>query len=747
MGSNFAIMHDCRYGQDLGLDSRMIDEQPVANLSLEEASALAAAFVEQSPVGILVTDARHTIRSVNAAFAAMIGVDTDTLIGAHLHTILEWSTVTPAMIVDQIRDRACWHGQLCFHTHHGQRVRAQVTGFAIEQAAGNGQWFGYHVQMLALEALPGAQAGSHWEETRFQRAANAGQVGIWDWDVESGAIYLSPILKGFLGYADHEISNHIDDWSRHIHPADQARVAAMARACLDGETACYVAEHRMLHKDGSVRWILANGEVAYDSHGRAVRLYGTDTDITERKRTESQLRRYEYIVSATLDSISLVDQNYTYQIVNRAYSERSTFEQQAIVGRSVADIMGADLFQSMLQDYLDRCLSGETVHYRAWFTYIGAGQRFMDVTYTPYRNEDDHVEGVVVSARDITELKQTEESLQRRLSQFDALRETMNRITSELDLDRLLRAILERATSLLDASNGQVLQYNPERNDLLVLACTNMEPDFSGNYQPLTEHGTGMVVRSRQPLLIRDYQTWESRLNNYAGFGAHAILLVPLLAGDQVLGIVSIGHTDPEKNFDEIDVELLTLFAQQATIALKNARLFAEVQRLATTDSLTGLHNRRSFFDMAQRLYDHAIRYNRPLSAIMLDVDHFKQINDSFGHAIGDQVLRAMADTCIATLRTIDVVGRYGGEEFVFLLPETDQAGACLVAERLRHQVLAEPVQTEHGALAITVSLGVSEITATCRSLEQLIDFADQALYTAKQQGRNRVMGYVEKAT
>jgi diguanylate cyclase (GGDEF)-like protein len=191
---------------------------------------------------------------------------------------------------------------------------------------------------------------------------------------------------------------------------------------------------------------------------------------------------------------------------------------------------------------------------------------------------------------------------------------------------------------------------------------------------------------------------------------------------------------------------MLTLFAQQATIALKNARLFAEVQRLATTDSLTGLHNRRSFFDMAQRLYDYARRYSRPLAVIMLDVDHFKQINDSFGHAIGDQVLRSMADICLSTLRTVDVVGRYGGEEFVMLLPETDLADAGMVAERLQQQVIAEPVLTDRGALAITVSLGVSHIAATCHSLEQLIDRADQALYAAKQQGRNRVIRYTENA-
>jgi len=723
----------------------MTYEQPAAKLSREEVGTLAVAFMEQSPIGMLVTDAEHTIRSTNAAFAAMIGVTGATLIGVPLPSILDQSAVNPAVIVDQIRTRNCWQGQLCFHCHQGRRVLAQVTGFAIEGAEDAEDWIGYHVQVPAGEALPDRQAEAHWEETRFQRAANAGQVGIWDWDVESGTIYLSPILKGFLGYADHEIRNHVDDWICHVHPADQAQVQAAARACLSGETNRYVAEYRMIHKDGSIRWILAKGEVARDSRGRAVRMYGTDTDITERKRTEAQLRRYEYIVSATLDSISLVDRNYTYQIVNHAYSRRSILSQQAIVGRSVAEVMGADLFEHMLKNYLDRCLIGETVHYRAWFPYVGAGQRFMDVTYTPYRNEDEQVEGVVVSARDITELKHTEESLQRRLSQFDALRETMNRITCELELDRLLRAILERATSLLNASNGQVLQYNPERNDLLVLACTNMEPDLSGCYQALTEHGTGMVVRSRRPLLIRDYQTWENRLTDYAGFGAHAILLVPLLAGDQVLGIVSIGHTDPAKNFDDGDVELLTLFAQQATIALKNARLFAEVQRLATTDSLTGLHNRRSFFDMAQRLYDYAVRYDRPLSVIMLDIDHFKQINDSFGHAIGDQVLRSMADTCVSTLRTIDVIGRYGGEEFIILLPETDLASAGLVAERIQQRVLAEPVQTEQGALAITVSLGVSESMPTCRSLEQLIDRADQALYVAKQHGRNRVMPYTEK--
>jgi diguanylate cyclase (GGDEF)-like protein len=167
-------------------------------------------------------------------------------------------------------------------------------------------------------------------------------------------------------------------------------------------------------------------------------------------------------------------------------------------------------------------------------------------------------------------------------------------------------------------------------------------------------------------------------------------------------------------------------------------RLYSEVQKLAIMDELTQLYNRRGFLELGRREVDRARRSGTPLSAIMFDLDHFKRINDTAGHAMGDKVLEEVALRCCRELRKVDIFGRYGGEEFSVLLPETDVASARLVAERLRHSAL-EPISGESGAVSVTMSLGLAVLKGNATGLEELLKSADQALYRAKESGRNRV--------
>ena len=186
----------------------------------------------------------------------------------------------------------------------------------------------------------------------------------------------------------------------------------------------------------------------------------------------------------------------------------------------------------------------------------------------------------------------------------------------------------------------------------------------------------------------------------------------------------------------------------------KNVQLEAEIserkelqetlERLAITNSLTGVYNRRHFFTIIENEIQRAVRYKRPLSIIMIDIDHFKGVNDRFGHLVGDQVLAKIAGHVRGALRINDIMGRYGGEEFAILLPETCGEDSELVAERLRESVAERPFQTDRGKLPITISLGV-----TCLgedrdiSVERLLDEADKALYQAKNAGRNRTEIYL----
>jgi len=161
---------------------------------------------------------------------------------------------------------------------------------------------------------------------------------------------------------------------------------------------------------------------------------------------------------------------------------------------------------------------------------------------------------------------------------------------------------------------------------------------------------------------------------------------------------------------------------------------------LATTDSLTGLFNRRRFMELCEQEFSRSIRYDRPLAMFMMDIDHFKHVNDDYGHDAGDRVLKSLAEISILALRGADVLGRFGGEEFGVLLPETDEESAREVAERLRQSIERASISINGITLSITVSIGVSILKPDMGSMESLLKKADIALYDAKQSGRNRVV-------
>jgi diguanylate cyclase len=186
--------------------------------------------------------------------------------------------------------------------------------------------------------------------------------------------------------------------------------------------------------------------------------------------------------------------------------------------------------------------------------------------------------------------------------------------------------------------------------------------------------------------------------------------------------------------------QMLAFFLRQSfqlTHELSQARIAAE--RLARVDELTGLSNRRAFRELAEQNLAQARRYAQPTAVVMLDVDHFKQINDRFGHAAGDLALKAVAETICRCLRQSDVAGRWGGEEFSVLLPQTAAADALSLAERLREAVTSSPVVFEGQRIDLTASFGVAAARRDAPALDELVRQADEALYEAKQSGRNRV--------
>lgn len=213
-----------------------------------------------------------------------------------------------------------------------------------------------------------------------------------------------------------------------------------------------------------------------------------------------------------------------------------------------------------------------------------------------------------------------------------------------------------------------------------------------------------------------------------------------LSCGSKAELVLSVGARTRIVSVDMIRVSSSGAGRTGAAIILRDIteakeRLFL-LEELATHDVLTGIFNRRHWIDLAEREFARTGRSGRPLSLLMIDVDHFKDFNDTWGHAMGDTVLRTITDSIAALLRTSDIFGRVGGEEFAIALPETDAESAALIAERLR---LAVASATFAGSVPISISLGLSAVGADDQCLSSLLRRADRALYLAKENGRNRV--------
>lgn len=345
---------------------------------------------------------------------------------------------------------------------------------------------------------------------------------------------------------------------------------------------------------------------------------------------------------------------------------------------------------------------------------------------------------------DITDRKRGETALAQRARELTALHETSLIVSSQAETSTLMSTVVERTTELLGASGGGIYLPAADREAFVLAAGSTLSVGPAGLEVAKGSGIVGLAARKSTVEVVENYAGWAGRAGELPDDFSGRVLAAPLRLGDRVLGVLLITGSVPGP-FTSDELQLVQLFGEQAAIALENARLYAEVQRLAVIDELTGFHNRRGLFSHGEQEVKRSARYARPVSAIMLDVDHFKDVNDRYGHPAGDEVLRRVAECVRSSARAVDITGRYGGEELVLLLPETGMSGAAQIAERLRAAISAMTVKTGGQCIAVTASFGVSTLCASTPDLVTLLDHADRAMYDAKQSGRNRVCWFREE--
>ena len=328
------------------------------------------------------------------------------------------------------------------------------------------------------------------------------------------------------------------------------------------------------------------------------------------------------------------------------------------------------------------------------------------------------------------------------------LSSTLNTAEVLTTILRLIKRIVDYDTAAImevDGNEARVIHsigadsfgLTTEEYEALIM---KIKIDEIPNYQTL--------VQDKKPVIVADKNQYEG----WVKLDEKEILLswlgIPVIHDDKVVAILSLDKEEPNY-FNQKHANNLLTFASQAAFALQNSRLYDQMQELAAKDPLTEIFNRRYFFRLLKEEFQRVCRYNSKATLIMIDIDHFKKINDKFGHQTGDIVLLELATQLKNALRQVDVIARYGGEEFIILAPEISHPGGKSLANRLRDTIKQILIETEEGTISITASFGVTEfdhVMASCENetetIEKILKQADVALYTAKHLGRDQVVVY-----
>ena len=327
----------------------------------------------------------------------------------------------------------------------------------------------------------------------------------------------------------------------------------------------------------------------------------------------------------------------------------------------------------------------------------------------------------------LTQIRKSLAEAHKSLDPPQVLAMTMSSIRQDFGYDRVYFLQLDsgqRCLRVLDASGqgkgealrGLEIEIGPEST--IILDC----------------------LRGKIPVLLRDSSRVESEI--LTRFGVQEMGLIPVLSHNAIIGVLGVDAIDSARPIDQVDLNTLTIITSELGLALENARRFHEVKTMAFIDGLTGIHNRAHLNIVLSDCFKRACARKISLAVGMVDVDFFKKFNDTYGHLHGDAVLKLLASTMKKFSRPTDHLGRYGGEEFMFILEGTDPQEAYYFAERLRQEVeaLGRLLAKRFPERALTVSLGVASFQPTMHSISELIKKADDALYHAKATGRNRTV-------
>lgn len=564
----------------------------------------------------------------------------------------------------------------------GYRLKSELTADRI------------YVSVYAALRTFQAEVNLAYSEEQLRLVLEGAELGFWDWDIVSDKVERNERWATILGYTYDEIKHTTQQWTDFIHPDDRQLAWQSIKAVLDGKAALHRVEYRMLHKDGSIRWILDQAKITRrDTKGNPSRMSGTHSDITLRKQSEVEYKTFIENTHEGFWTVAIKDGRFLE--INQAYCDMIGYSRDELLNMTITDVE-ANEFPEQTQRHLQAIVEGheqrfETRHRHKNGSLIDVeiSAKFLDVQGGIF----------VVFLREITERKRTDTALRLASLVYQVSSEAMLITNAE----NQIIAVNPAFTQVTGYSSDEVLGRNPK-----VLSSGIHDAEF---YQAMWQ-------------ALNDIGTWKGEIWNRRKDGnvyAESLIINTVYTDDGSIScrVALFSDITEKKQHEEI------------------------IWQQANFDTLTGLPNRSMSYTRLNLELKKANRDKHKLALLFIDLDHFKEVNDTLGHEIGDELLKEVAQRMRDCVRDSDTVGRLGGDEFILILGELDDiARVGPIANKILEKLIT-PFHLDDELIYVSASIGITIFPDDAKDSSSLLKNADQAMYVAKRQGRNRFQYYM----
>ncbi|MBZ8182124.1 PAS domain S-box protein [Oscillatoria salina] len=589
------------------------------------------------------------------------------------------------------------------------------------------------------------EAALRESEQRFRLLADTAPVLIWMSGTDALCNFFN---KPWLDFTGRTLEEEIGiGWEENIHPSDRQHCLDVYLSAFNSRQS-FRMEYRLKRFDGEYRWLLDTGVPRFTSTGTFAGYIGSCIDISDRKELEEALLRISKAVESSSEAIAMTEVTGRSIYHNPAFGElfKYTIEELNAAG-------GIAAIFSNQKEYL--AIFYAIVKGKSWSGELtmcdrSGRKRLIFLHADAIKDQTGNIIGIVTVHTDISDRKRVEQELEetnKKLRRSIQKLETNNReicllgeiseiLQSCLSVEEAYSALADLVPTLFPGISGGVFILNESKNLVEAVATWGKQMDSKSLFAPCE---CWALRRGREHLVDTQYSGLRCQ-HLHGNFPKTNTFCVPTIALGETFGLLYLS-SPKRKHFDDAKRHLAITFAEHIALALANLKLRETLHNQSIRDPLTGLFNRRYLEESLDREIQRAYRNQQTIGAIMIDIDHFKRFNDTFGHEAGDAVLRKVGDFLKTSIRSADIACRYGGEELILILPEASLVDSLERAEQIRQAIKHLDIQHGYQTLgAITVSLGVSCFPKHGTTSDTIIRAADAALYRAKAAGRDRVI-------